>query len=587
MEVLLLFAFISGLVTILAPCIWPILPIILSSSITGGKAKSLGITLGVMISFTVFTLSISYLVNLFGLDPNLIRTFAVIVLVFLGLSMIIPKLAQVLEGFVSRLSGRMGQGKLRTGFWGGFITGCSLGIVWTPCTGPILAAIATLAATTQLNSGIILVTVVYVIGVGIPLFFFSYGGQKLITKTRFISAFTGRIQQVFGFVLLLTALSIYTGYDKIIQVQLLNLFPSYTQALINLESNDDVKKQLNILKGKSSDDSMVGTAFSPLQPGQSADPVFNANTPAPEFVGITKWLNTDKPVVLKEQQGKVVLVDIWTYTCINCIRTIPRINKLYDKYKDKGLVVVGVHSPEFEFEKDTKNVEDAIKRFGIKYPVAQDNDFKTWDAYDNQYWPAKYLIDAKGNIRYTHYGEGKYEETEKAIQLLLKEAGQQVNDRIVNDSDNIEYSKNSPETYLGSGRMLYLVPGGKAKPGKQDFTLQKNIPANKFSFGGNWTVADQFSRSGENAVLEYNFTANKVFLVMRPGTAGKNATVKVYLDGKLVSVQNAGTDVKNGVVKIDADRVYNLIDNQGKTEKHNLRLEFQTPGIEAFAFTFG
>src|SRR3989344_1147011 len=222
MIVLLLFAFISGLVTILAPCIWPILPIVLSSSLNGGKSKSLGITLGIMASFSVFILSISYLVQLFGVDPNVIRLFAVIILVIMGFSMIIPAFSQVLEGTLSRLSGRFGQSQNRNGFSGGFLTGCSLGIIWTPCTGPILATIATLAATTSLNLGIIFVTIVYVIGLGIPLFLFSYGGQRLIAKTRFVSGLTERIQQIFGVILLLTALAIYTNYDKVLQVKLLD-----------------------------------------------------------------------------------------------------------------------------------------------------------------------------------------------------------------------------------------------------------------------------------------------------------------------------------------------------------------------------
>ncbi len=258
----------------------------------------------------------------------------------------------------------------------------------------------------------VLVTLAYVSGVGLPLFLFAYGGQKVVGKTRFLSAYTGRVQQAFGVLILLTAVSIYTNYDKVIQLKLLEAFPSYSSALTSFEKNDAIKQQLDVLKGRK-----------PSNVTTDARGLFNENKPAPEFVGITKWLNTDKPLTLKDLKGKVVLVDFWTYTCINCIRTLPHVTSWYDKYKDQGFVVIGVHTPEFQFEKETKNVENAIKQYKINYPVPQDNDFATWNAYDNQFWPAEYLIDAKGTIRRTHFGEGKYDEMEMAIQTLLKESG--------------------------------------------------------------------------------------------------------------------------------------------------------------------
>lgn len=500
--------------------------------------------------------------------------------------MIVPALSRILEGMLSRLSGRFGQTQIRSGLSGGFLTGCSLGIVWTPCTGPILATIATLAATTNLNLGIILVTIFYVLGLGIPLFFFSYGGQKLIAKTRFVSGFTGRIQQIFGVVLLLTALAIYTNYDKLLQVKLLDSFPSYTQFLIGLESNPEVKKQLDILKGRKEDiTSMVGKPFNPIGTAEEKA-ILNANYQAPEFTGITKWLNTDKPLTLQELRGKVVLVDIWTYTCINCIRTIPYLTRWYEKYKDKGFIIVGVHSPEFEFEKKTENVIDAIKRFNITYPVAQDNDFATWKAYNNQYWPAKYLIDAKGNVRYTHFGEGKYEETEKAIQLLLKEAGKTTSEDTLQLSDQTPTKQRTQEIYLGSQRMEYLDPLGSASNGTQIFELPKNTKPNAFSLGGQWTIANEYSRSEKESALQLNFTADKVFLVMRPQDNQKGK-VKVLLDGKPIEAKIAGADVKNGILTVDSDREYNIVDLKGNSGTHVLRLEFQDGGIETFAFTFG
>jgi len=535
-----------------------------------------------MISFAAFTLAVSTLVRLFHFDPDILRIFAVVIIGFLGISMVIPAFGNIIEKAVSRLSGIWGQrgNSTGSGFVPGFITGFSLGIVWSPCAGPILAAIATLAATSQITLNLILITVVYVTGVGIPLFAFAYGGQRFFTKTRFVSAYTGRIQQVFGVLMLLTALAIYTNYDKVLQAKLLDLFPSYTQALTHLESSDSIKKQLNLLKKSG----MVQK--NPSQPSANSN-LFNENYPAPEFVGITKWLNTDKPLTIKELRGKVVLIDFWTYTCINCIRTLPHVTSWYDKYKDQGFVVIGVHTPEFEFEKKSENVLVAIKQYNIHYPVPQDNNYATWNAYNNQYWPAEYLIDAKGNIRRTHFGEGKYDETEKAIQALLKEAGQQINNSVDTKPDTSPKTAVSREVYLGSKRMQYYDPNGNLGNGTQNFILTNSPSSNSFSFGGNWNISDETAIAGGNATLNLNFTAQKVFLVLRTGKSVGKATIKVLLDGKVVDGSNAGEDVQNGMIIVDTDRLYTLVDLKGKVQNHILKLEFLSPGIEVYAFTFG
>jgi cytochrome c biogenesis protein CcdA/thiol-disulfide isomerase/thioredoxin len=580
MEILLFFAFVSGLITIFAPCIWPLLPIILSSSATGDRRKPLGITLGIMLSFGILTLSISYLIKIVPFDPTILRYIAVFVIGFLGLTLVIPKLSSYLEYFVSRLSGkiRYGSQNQKSGFWSGFVVGSALGIVWTPCAGPILATIATLAATTSLNIGIILVTIAYIIGVGIPLFIFATLGKYIFTKSRFLSGYTGRIQQIFGVIMILTAFAIYTNYDKLLQAKLLDAFPAYSNFLYDLEGNDEVQKQLKILK----DDEEGG--FNLLN--KKFDPALPILAEAPEFVGINNWLNTDNPLVVSELKGKVVLVDFWTYTCINCIRTLPYITSWYDKYKDQGLVVVGVHTPEFEFEKNTKNVSSAIEQYKIHYPVAQDNEYSTWDNYNNHYWPAKYLIDANGYIRYVHFGEGKYEETEMAIQALLKEAGSAVSASLEDIPDDSPKERVSPETYLGSKRSEFFYPLKFLSNGIKTFELDENITKNSYSLGGEWEITDEYAKSGKDSVLEYNFYANKVFLVMRPGS-GTESKVKVFLDGNLVDELNSGEDAVGGIVNIDSDRLYNLIDLKGNYGDHILRMEFEDSGVEAFAFTFG
>jgi cytochrome c biogenesis protein CcdA/thiol-disulfide isomerase/thioredoxin len=573
MIVLLLFAFLSGLVTIFAPCIWPLLPIILSSSTTGGHRKPLGITLGIISSFSVFTLSISYLVMLFHFDPEVLRLFAVVVIGFLGLSMIIPSLQEKMEGFVSRLSSSFGQTKQRSGFLGGFITGISLGIIWSPCAGPILATIATLAVTQSVNIQTVFITLAYALGVGIPLFIFSYAGAFLFTKSRFISKYTGRIQQLFGIIMILTALAIFTNYDKLIQAKLLDLFPSYTSFLTNLENNKEVQTQLDIIKGKKDMGEVVKEQQGDL-------PIIGS---AADFTGGGTWLNSN-PLTLQQLKGKVVLVDFWTYTCINCIRTLTFVTGWYEKYKDQGFVVVGVHTPEFEFEKKTENVQNAIKMYNIHYPVVQDNDYNIWNAYDNHYWPAKYLIDAKGNVRLVHFGEGQYEETEKAIKTLLKEKGQTVDNSTLQTPAYVPNGSQTSETYLGSKRMDFFASNEAVKGGQQTFSAVDGIPEDTFAYRGTWDVQDEYTQSVKDSEILLHFLANKVFLVITP--ASKNDQIKVLLDGKPVSI-NAGKDVKNSLIQIDQPRLYELINIPGEKNYHFLRLQFLTPGTKVFAFTFG
>lgn len=583
MAVLLFFAFISGLITIFAPCIWPLLPIILSSTANGGKSKPLGITLGIMLSFGLLTLTISYIVKIIPFDPNALRLVAVVVIGFLGLTLVIPKLNQVVEGAVSRLSGKLGVNKQsdNNGFMSGFVTGLSLGVVWTPCAGPILATIATLAATQAVNTQVVLVTLAYIIGVGIPLFIFATAGARFFAKSRFINKYTGRIQQVFGVIMILTAVAIYTGYDRVLQAKLLDAFPSYSTFIYNLETNPAIRQQLDTLKGnKKINDTFMN--FPMAKPGKLPD-----LGKAPEFTGINNWLNSE-PLTMEGLKGKVVLVDFWTYTCINCVRTFPYITSWYEKYKDKGFVVVGVHTPEFEFEKNTRNVENAIKKHGITYPVAQDNNFETWNAYDNQYWPAHYLIDANGRARHIHFGEGAYEETERAIQELLKEAGEQPPEDMVSvNADSRSATEDiTPEIYLGSERMQYYYPTRSLENGRRELTLQESATVHSFSLGGTWTINDQFSSSGSSATLALHFRGQKVFLVIHP-PQGSSARARVYLDGKSIAILNAGSDVVDSAVTIDVPNIYNLIDLKNNPGQHILKLEFETPGTEVYAFTFG
>src|SRR3990167_8203000 len=578
MGILLVFAFLSGLVTIFAPCIWPLLPIILSSSTTGGKKKPLGITLGIIVSFGIFTLTISYIVSLIPFDPTILRYIAVFVIGFLGLTVMVPKLTQILEGYVSKLSSSFRPvNTTGTGFTSGFITGISLGIVWTPCAGPILATIATLAATQAVNFQIVLVTVAYLIGVGIPLYFFSLLGQSVFSKSRFLSKYTGRIQQIFGVIMILTAVAIATNYDRTLQARLLDAFPSYSQFIINLETAEPVKKELDKLRNPDAEE-QIEMPFP-----KASDTSLPVITKAPDFVGIENWLNSDS-LTIESLRGKVVLIDFWTYTCINCIRTLPYVTSWYEKYKDKNFIVVGVHTPEFEFEKNTTNVANAIKQYNITYPVAQDNDYATWRAYDNHYWPAKYLIDKDGNIRYFHFGEGKYEETEKAIQMLIKQTGMTVDEKTTAEEDSFSAMPQTPETYLGILRAERFTSNEQMTLGRKLYSYSNVLNTHDFAFKGTWNVNDEYSESVSGASLQLSFQGKKVFLVMHPTT--ENQKVSVYLDDKIIDERSKGQDVIDGVVNIDEPRLYELVNLTEDGNSRLLEMRFDD-GIQIYAFTFG
>lgn len=419
MTTLIIFAFLSGVVTIFAPCIWPILPIVLSSGASGGHRRPLGLVVGLSTSFLIATLALASLIQVIPFDPEALRTFSVAVIAFLGLTLIVPAIGAKLEGMVSRFASFGGRFThvSGSGFGGGFVTGFALGLVWSPCAGPILAAVATLAANQAVSIAVVAVALAFAFGVSIPLFILALASRSVLTKTRFFSRYTRSIQAVFGVVMLLAALALYTGFDKTLQTRILDAFPGYERFLNRLESQPAVTDEIDALKA-------VGEKAEITETHQVSMPEKSIEKyrVAPEFSGLGQWFNTDSSLTLEALRGKVVLVHFWTTGCINCIRTLPYVTSWYDEYREEGLVVIGIHTPEFAFEHKAETVQAAIKKYKIHYPVAQDNSFATWQAYENRYWPALYLIDAEGLVRREHFGEGEYQETEVAIQSLLQEA---------------------------------------------------------------------------------------------------------------------------------------------------------------------
>jgi cytochrome c biogenesis protein CcdA/thiol-disulfide isomerase/thioredoxin len=574
MILLIAFAFLAGIVTILSPCILPILPIILSSTIGGqnvGRARPVGVVIGFILSFTFFTLFLSTIVKISGISADFLRVLSVVVIAGFGISLLLPQFQVLVERLFSRFASIIPQTTPKPGLSGGLVVGLSLGLLWTPCVGPILASVISLALTGTVTLDAFLITLAYASGTALPMFLILLGGQNALKRVPWLLANSGKIQKVFGVIMIATALGILTNVDRAFQTWVLQTFPQYGTGLTKLEDNNFIRQQLQRL---GNEDTSQNQGKPMYEVNQTQGPL------APELKPGGVWFNSN-PLTLKELRGKVVLIDFWTYSCINCQRTLPYLTSWWEKYHDKGLVIIGVHSPEFEFEKEEKNVKKAIEDFQIKYPVMQDNDFATWRAYDNLYWPAKYFIDKNGVIRHTHFGEGEYDESEKIIQDLLKETGaKNVTDEINNPTYTI--ASGTPETYLGYARLKNFA---SPEPIQFDTFANYSKPAdlldNDVAYEGKWLISDEYANPQKGSKLHLNFAAKEVFLVMRP--TGQPAKMKVLVDGK---PQYFGEDNKNGVVTITSDSLYKLIKLE-TPGRHILQIEFEDNNAQLYAFTFG
>jgi cytochrome c biogenesis protein CcdA/thiol-disulfide isomerase/thioredoxin len=565
MILLLSFAFLAGVVTILSPCILPILPLILSGTV-GGRSRPYGIVLGFIASFTFFTLFLASIVGSTGISADALRVFSIIVIFTFGVALWLPAFEQRMERIFNSFASLAPTGVGQQGFWGGVIIGLSLGLVWTPCVGPILASVISLALTGSVTGSAIFITLAYAVGTAVPMLAIILGGQKMIARLPSLRANSGLIRRAFGVLMILTALAIWTNFDRKIQIYLLDRFPQWGVGLTSFEQRPDILNQLGILNGD----------LNPEEMGQPTFMLLQELGKAPELIPGGVWFNS-QPLTLAELRGKVVLIDFWTYTCINCIRTLPYLRDWHEKYSADGLVIIGVHAPEFEFEKSEANVAQAIEDYGILYPVMQDNNFSTWRAYNNRFWPAKYLIDKTGQIRYRHFGEGSYDQTEAAIQQLLGLS------RVI---DNPEYQLESrtPELYLGYARLAnFASPEPVGRDAISSYSLPENLPIHHFGFSGDWLVNSQRAVPRPGSALELAFESRQVFLVMRPTAA--SGRVRVLLDGQVVTVFG-GEDVVDGVVSVTSDRLYRIIDLDA-AGRHRLRLEFVDGNLELYAFTFG
>jgi cytochrome c biogenesis protein CcdA/thiol-disulfide isomerase/thioredoxin len=594
MLILILFAILAGAGTALSPCVLPVLPALLSAGGVGGRRRPLGVVLGLTITFTVTIVGIAKVVGGVGLGSDPLRALAVVVLLASGLVLLVPAIGDRLEARLSRVAAfgvsgaRAGEGRIDgDGFRSGLLVGAALGFVYTPCAGPILAAVISVSAA---SGRTVVVAIAYSLGSAVVLLGLTLGGRALFDRVRR----AGRgplLQRTLGVIMILTALAIVTNLDVRFDQQVAERIPN-VNLTASLEKSHAVESRLHELSGHEA--KFKPSVSTPSAPRGASDASLLAIAhklpnvgPAPNFTDTEDWFNTPgkQPLTLASLRGRVVLVDFWTYTCINCIRTLPYLKAWDATYRGQGLTIVGVETPEFSFERDASNVADAIDQFGIRYPVVQDNEMGTWNAYGNEYWPADYLIDAKGQVRYASFGEGDYDKTETAIRALLAEAGHSVPAGRSHPTDVIVPSQEAtPETYLGTARGEGWVTGPIA--GVHDYGAGHPGPlqVNEFAFSGTWKTAAQPVTAIANAGIDVEFEAKHVYLVL--SSAGNvPRTVQVLLDGRPISAADAGSDVHNSLVTVKGERLYTLV-SLPRDERHRLSLRL-APGVTGYAFTFG
>lgn len=565
---LLLISFIAGILTILAPCVLPLLPVIIGGSVSGKtkeKSRPYIIAASLAGSIVVFTLLLKLSTLLINLSPSVLDYIAGGLLVALGLASIFPELWEKLiialnwQAASQRFLGRGERNKDK--YIGPVLIGVALGPVFASCS-PTYAFILASVLPHSFVSGLIYL-ITYAIGLVLALLAVSLVGKKFISRFSWAVDTHSLFRRIIGIIFVLIGIAIITGAEIRIETWVANHLPfdetKIEQVLLAKQNKESI---IHKISNSISDSSILN-----VQP-----------TPAPQFQGLTNWINSP-PLTLSHLKGKVVLVDFWTYSCINCIRSIPYVEKWYQSYNEKGLVVVGVSTPEFAFEHNPTNVSAAVKRDGITYPVALDNNYDTWNAYDNDSWPADYLIDKTGNIRYVSLGEGDYATTEKAIQILLG-----INQPLKTPTSNVPISSNqTPETYFGTNRTQDYIGSPALADGSATFSPYSPLGQNQWTLSGDWQIDPEYITSASNnSTLTFNFVAKNVYVVA--GSANnQSATVSVNING--AGSAEYGADVNAGKMIVTVSRLYNIVLLH---QLGNTTVTLTVPkGVSLYTFTFG
>ena len=568
---------VAGFLAGISPCILPVLPVVLVAGATGTAgasgtagaiapgsaetsarmprarlARSLAVIGGLVLSFSIIVLAGSEILSLLHLPQDALRDAGIALLIVVGLGYLIPPLGTLIERPFARVGTRQPSARA-----GGFVLGLAVGVLYVPCAGPVLAAIAVVGATHRVGLTAVILTAAFAVGTAVPLLAVAAAGGQLTSRIGAIRRRAPQIRRVGGAVLIVFAVLIASDVLAGLQRDI----PGYSTAL---QGSAKVRKQLNAL---------TGTPQTSLSSCNSTATTLVNCGPAPNFTGITAWLNTPggQPLSLRALRGKVVLVDFWTYSCINCQRTLPHVEAWYKEYAKDGFVVVGVHTPEFAFEHVVSNVRAQAAALGVRYPVAIDNNYATWTAYSNQYWPADYLIDAQGDVRSVHFGEGNYSTTEQLIRQLLVAAHPSVSLPAPADiPDKTPAGEMSPETYLGYDELQYLDPGPVTHDTAAAYQFPASLPLGALGLAGTWTDHAQEATAGNGAQLELGFLAQDVYLVL-----GGTGTLDVSVNGHHTQTIEVG-----GI-----PRLYTLY--QAGSARSGTLLLHAAPGVEAYDFTFG
>jgi cytochrome c biogenesis protein CcdA/thiol-disulfide isomerase/thioredoxin len=585
---LLVLAYLGGVLTIVSPCILPVLPFVFARTGQPFMKSGLPLLAGMAVTFALVA-SLAAVgggwvvqVNQYG------RWLALLFVALFGLTLLLPRLAERLTRPLvaagSRLSEAAGaDARPRPG--ASFLIGVATGLLWAPCAGPILGLLLTGAALQGASIATTLLLLAYAAGAATSLAVaLLLGGKVFAAMKRSIGAGEW-VRRGLGAAVLAGVAAIALGLDTGIL------------ARVSTASTGGLEQALvGRLAGKSPNNSgAMMAAGGAMKMSAKAPGALPIEGNLPPLDGAVQWLNSP-PLTAQALKGKVVLVDFWTYSCINCLRTLPYVKAWAEKYRDQGLVVIGVHAPEFAFERDVGNVTKAMKDLGINYPVAIDNDYKIWRAFNNEYWPAHYFADAQGRIRYHHFGEGEYAESERVIQQLLREAGaSKVADGLITaDATGVQLAPDmnevqSPETYVGYQRAEHFVPQTGLVPDKVSaYSTPAQLALNDWGLDGQWNVGSERAISSAPASrIVYRFHARDLHLVLGPDADGKPVRFKVLIDGKAPGDAH-GTDVApDGSGSVTEQRLYQLVRQNGGVTDRTFSIEFLDPGVSAYAFTFG
>ncbi|MGF7113787.1 cytochrome c biogenesis protein CcdA/thiol-disulfide isomerase/thioredoxin [Pseudomonas laurylsulfatiphila] len=588
---LLVLAYLGGVLTIVSPCILPVLPFVFARTgqpfVKSGLPLLVGMALTFALVATLAAVGGGWVVQLnqYG------RWLALVFVALFGLTLLLPQLAERLTRPLvaagSRLSEAAGtDARPRPG--ASFLIGVATGLLWAPCAGPILGLLLTGAALQGASIQTTFLLLAYAAGAATSLALALLLGGKVFTAMKRSIGAGEWLRRGLGAAMLAGVAAIALGLDTGVLARFSTASTGgIEQALVeklsgNLSRNSGAMMAQN---------STTGGAVQVAEKSPGTLPVEGS---LPPLEGAVQWLNSP-PLDAQALKGKVVLVDFWTYSCINCLRSLPYVKAWAEKYRDQGLVVIGVHAPEFAFERDVNNVTKAMKDLGIHYPVAIDNEFKIWRAFNNEYWPAHYFADAQGRIRYHHFGEGAYAESERVIQQLLREAGGKVADGLIEaKADGVQMAPDSnevrsPETYVGYQRAEHFVPQTALVPDKvATYNPPAQLALNDWSLGGQWHVgSERATASATDSRIVYRFHARDLHLVLGPGADGKPVRFKVLIDGKAPGDDHGMDVAPDGSGTVTEQRLYQLVRQSGGVQDRTFSIEFLDPGASAYAFTFG